>query len=192
MCSGISAISLKHNMPVICCKSHEVRTCWKCIHLLQISFRRNASPLFKFLYISSTFANITTPFISENSIFSETPYFLINSAKSIGAMFFSFCKCFFSLIKKQNIFHFFFISFRMFRMTNFELTDWLIWFVHQFWLVHLNKHQLISILLTACHYYQLYCKYPQSMFKNVPLAQNKIWQNIAIRVEWNICLTLAV
>ena len=122
MCSGISAISLKYNMPVICCKSHEVRTCWKCIHLLQISFRRNASPLFKFLYISSTFANITTPFISENSIFSETPYFLINSAKSIGAMFFSFCKCFFSLIKKTKHFSLLFY----FYVSNDQLwIDWL-------------------------------------------------------------------
>ena len=32
--------------------------------------------------------------------------------------------------------------------------DWLIWLVQQFWLVRLNKHQLVQILLIACSYYQ--------------------------------------
>ena len=33
-----------------------------------------------------------------------------------------------------------------------NLISWLISLVYQFWLVHLNKHQLVEILLTACNF----------------------------------------
>ena len=83
---------------------------------------------------------------------------------------------------KSNIFRFFYYfyvsndqpifafknkSSRVYHECAFEFTDWLIWLIHKFWLVHLNKPQLVKILLTACNYYLL------GMFKNVPHVQNK-------------------
>ena len=44
---------------------------------------------------------------------------------------------------------------RVYHECAFEFTGLLIWLVHQFWLVDLNKQQLVEILLTACSYYQL-------------------------------------
>ena len=64
MCSRIFQrfLFVFYNMSVIYCNSHEVKTCCKCIHLLKTV----ASTLFKVIYISSTFTNITTPSISIN------------------------------------------------------------------------------------------------------------------------------
>ena len=119
------------------------------------------------------FANITMPFISINFAVLWNAWFSNIFCKIHLKNDFSFSQVSF-LKSKHNIFCFFFIS--MLRMTNlffafknknccylchfyhecaFELTDWLFWLVHQFWLVYLNKHQLIEILLTACNYYQL-------------------------------------
>ena len=88
----------------------------------------------------------------------------------------------FFLKSKHNIFRLFFIA--MLRMINlffafknknccyichfyhecaFKLTDWLIWLVHQFWLVNLININLLK--LTACNYYQLKCKYPLNSIK---------------------------
>ena len=36
---------------------------------------------------------------------------------------------------------------RFYHEYTFELIDWLIWFIHQFWLVYLNKHQLVEIII---------------------------------------------
>ena len=131
---------------------------------------------------------------------------------SIKAMsFFSFI-CLF-LKPKSNIFRFFYIS--MLRLANlffafknnncrvyhecaFELTDWIIWLVHQLWLVYLNKYQLFKILLAACnYYYQLKCKCPLGMFKNVPHVRNKIWLHVkyllnvnSIEIIWSSFLLL--
>ena len=46
-------------------------------------------------------------------------------------------------------------DYRVYHECVFEFTDWLISLVHQFSLFHLNKHQLVEILLTARNCYQL-------------------------------------
>ena len=98
-------------------------------------------------------------------LFSETSDFLRYSAKSIWL--FSPLIC---LFVNQNITSFASFSISMLWTANLffayknnnccylchfyhecasELIDWLIWLVHQLWLVHLNEHQLHEILLTA-------------------------------------------
>ena len=136
-----------------------------------------ASTLFKILYISSTFTNIATPFVSINLDILQNPLeqrlFLLSyvffKSRNITffASFFIFILSMINLLftfKNKNYCY----LCRFYHKCVFELTDWLIWLVHQFWFVNLNKHQLLK--LTACNYYQLWCKFPQSMFKNVPHA----------------------
>ena len=128
-----------------------------------------ASTIFKILYISPTFTNITIPLISITFVvlWNARVFKIFCKIHSSNVFFFLYVPF---LNLKHNIFRFFFIF--MLRMTNlffafknknyrfyheraFEMTDWLIWLVHQFWLVHLNKHQLVEILLTGCNYHQL-------------------------------------
>ena len=114
-----------------------------------------ASRLFKILYISSTFTNITISFISINFAILWNAWFSKISCKIYWSNVFfffpmSFLKskhssfCFFvSMLRMTNLFfafknksccHFF----RFYHECAFELTDWLIWLVHQVWLVYLN------------------------------------------------------
>ena len=75
-----------------------------------------------------------------------------------------------TLIEKKNQNLTFFVSFlfrsnllfafkskdyRVYHVCVFKFIDWLISLVHQFSLFHLNKHQLVEILLTARNCYQL-------------------------------------
>ena len=103
------------------------------------------------LYISSTFTKIT--------IFS----ILTTSVLLYGSNVFFF---FHVLFLKPSIFCFFFISIlwmnnsiftfknkncRVYHECTFEFSDWLIWLIHQFWLVRLNNNQLVQTLLTSCY-----------------------------------------
>ena len=74
MLRNFSAIYLTYNMYAICCNSCEAKTCLKYIHLFKLVSMNEtfiwllrwimASALFKILYTSSTFTNITILFIS--------------------------------------------------------------------------------------------------------------------------------
>ena len=163
MLRNFSLISLPYSMSVIYCKSNEVKTCWKCIHLLKTCFDKTfiwlfretvASTLFKILYISSTFTNITTPFVSinldilqnplEQRLFPLSYVFLKNQSITYFASFFIFMLKLINLnfaFRNKNCCY----LCRFYHECAFELTDWLIWLVHQFWLVNLNKHQLVEI-----------------------------------------------
>ena len=113
-----------------------------------------ASTLFKILYISSIFTHITTPFISinldilQNSL--EQRLFLLSYVffKNQNITFFS--SFFIFMLRMINLFFDFknknwcYLC-RFYHECTIELTDWLIWLVHQFWLVNLNKHQLVEI-----------------------------------------------
>ena len=117
----------------------------------------------------------TTPFISikldilqnplEQCLFLLSHVFLKNQTITFFASFFISILRMIKLIfvfKNKNCWY----LCRFYHECAFELTDWLIWLVHQFWLVNLNKINLLK--LTACNYYQLqYISYPQSMFNNV-------------------------
>ena len=134
-------------------------------------------------------SHLTIPFISVNFAVLWNAWFSKIFCKTHWSNVFFF-SCFF-LKSKHNTFCIFFIS--MLRMTNlffafknknccylcrfyheyaFELIDWLIWLAHQFWLLHLNKHQLFEIS-TACNHYHLWCKHPQSMFKIFHMCKTK-------------------
>ena len=131
MCSGIFQrfLFLFYNMSVIYCNSQEVKT--------------------------STFANKTTPFISINLDILQNP---------LEQRFFLLSYVFFKNQNIPNIFYFFFISMlwminlffafknknccylcRFYHECTLELTDWLIWLIHQVWLANLNKYQLVEI-----------------------------------------------
>ena len=168
-----------------------------------------ASRLFKILYISSTFTNITIPFS------------WINFAVLWNSWF---CKIFFK-IHWNNVFFFFQLCFLKFETQNFlllfsflcfewstyilhskirifvifcyllhqcarELIDWLIWFIHQFWSVHLNKHQSVEILLTACNYYQLWCKYPPKNVQKCFTLSSYLVKINGLEIIWSSFLLL--
>ena len=136
-----------------------------------------------FVYCTSTFTNITMPFIwinfavlwnvwfskifckmhwSNVFFFFDMPFLKFKTPYvSLLFLFLCFGWPTYFLLSENN---FCYIC-RFYHERAFELPDWLIWLVHQFWLVHLNKHHLVEILLTACDYHQI--KDPQSMSKNV-------------------------
>ena len=117
-------------------------------------FRQN---VYVTVYVSSTFTNITLRFISITFI---VPYwsnvFFFFHIPFFKSKYNIFCFLLISMLRMSNLF----LAFknencRVFHERAFEFTDWLIWLVNQFWLVHLNKHQLVEILLTASNCYQL-------------------------------------
>ena len=132
-----------------------------------------ASTLFKMLHISSTFNNITIPFFSTTFVilhWSNVFFFFHMLFFQNQTLFSSF---FFSMLRMNNLFFIFKNkNCRGYHECTFEFTNRLIWSLHRFWLVHLNKDQLVEKLLTACSYYQYKC--PLGMFKNVPHVENKI------------------
>ena len=124
------------------------------------------STLFKIMYISSTFTNATTRFILinldilQNTL--EQRVFLLSYVffKNWNIIFFA--SFFIYMLRMINLFFAFknknccYLC-RYYHECVFELTDWLIWLVHQFRLVILNKLKLVWKLnllkLTASNYY---------------------------------------
>ena len=141
------------------------------------------SRLFKILYIRSSFADITITFISIKFAVLWSDWFLRYFGKSNGAMSFSFFICLFK--SKHNVQHNLFFAFkiknccylcRFYHKRAFELIDWVIWLVNQFWLFHLNKHQLVKYYLQLVIIIIIYNVTTLNMFKNVPRVQSKMRQ----------------
>ena len=118
--------------------------------------------------------NITTPFISINLDILQNPLeqclFLLSHVFIKNQTITFFASFFISMLRMIKLFFVFknknccYLC-RFYHECAFELTDWLIWLVHQFdWLIQIN----INLLkLTSCNYYHLRYKYSQSMFNNV-------------------------
>ena len=153
---NFSAISLTYDTSGIWSNSHEDKTCWKCIRLFESStfmLRPITSGYIAGFsrYCTSSFADITITFISIKFAVLWSDWFLRYFGKSNGAMSFSFFICLFK--SKHNVQHNLFFAFkiknccylcRFYHKRAFELIDWVIWLVNQFWLFRLNKHQLVK------------------------------------------------
>ena len=158
MCSGIFQRFLLHmirlGFEAILTKTKPVENAFACLKFHLHASTNNQwlhSRLFKILYIRSSFADITITFISIKFAVLWSDWFLRYFGKSNGAMSFSFFICLFK--SKHNVQHNLFFAFkiknccylcRFYHKRAFELIDWVIWLVNQFWLFHLNKHQLVK------------------------------------------------
>ena len=147
-----------------CYNYHEVKTCWKCIHLFKLlSTNRLYERYVKqwlahfsrhWMYISSTFNNISSltnifnlliaPFVFCCSPLKQClfllwyAYFENQNITIFASFFISMLRIAFEWPYASNLFFAFKNkNYRVYHEFAFEFTDWLIWLNHQFRLAHL-------------------------------------------------------